>query len=114
MRGRHWWVPLAFIVPCAVIALLSATGRDGAMTWVVAGFYGLVVLGVVARALLPSRFRTRSPAEPVVRSMDEYQSIILGQPVLGPVRFGDDAPQATTLVQEDPQPDPGDLRPRND
>lgn len=112
MSGRRWWIPLAFIVPSALVAWLSVVANDGVMTWVAYGLYGAAFVSVVVRTLLPSKRgkRVRSVAEPLVGGASEIQTLYLGQPVLGPVQFGDDAPQATTLVLDDPPPDPGDLR----
>lgn len=113
MRGERWWVPLAFIVPCAVLAWLSAA-HGSAAGWVVSGGWAVLIAAMLIRALRPREHghRVRAAVRPAVDSVGEMQDIYLGRPDLGPVSFGDDGPAATELVVEPVAHDLGDLTER--
>lgn len=108
MRTR-WWVPLAFIAPCALLAWLSVSGVWA--TWVVYAGWALVVGGLVVRAARPPArgHRVRAAAEPTFAAVDQMQNIYLGRPDLGPVAYGPEGPPSTGLVVDRADPDPADL-----
>jgi hypothetical protein len=103
----QWWVPLAFIVPPAVLAWLNVV-QSPVVQWVVYGGYGLVVIGLGVRALRADDHRLRSGLSPAGDGFEEVQGIYLGRPHLGPVEYGPDDADLT-LVVDRAEPDPGDL-----
>ena len=105
------WVPLTFIVPFGVLAWLAA--RQGStLTWVILGAWGVLVLAVILRALRPDArgHRTRVALGPAADGFETVQGIYLGRPSIGAVTYGTDGPPDVTLVDDRPDPDPGDLR----
>lgn len=112
MRGERWWVPLAFILPGIALAWSELAGTT-VVPWAIGAGYGVVVIGMIVRAVRPSATgrRTRSAASPAMDGFDAAQSIYLARPDVGPVHYGWDGPTRTTEVVDRPEPDPGDLRP---
>lgn len=113
MRGERWWVPLAFIVPGALLAWLSAA-HGPALVWVVSGGWAVLIAAMLIRARRPrdDAHAVRAAVRPAVDSVGEMQNIYLGRPDLGPVTFGADGPPETELVVDPATHDPGDLTER--
>lgn len=108
MRSRDWWMALALIGPLAALAWLAAIG-SGAAGWVVLAFWAVIVVGVVVRVLRSARRGgLRRGLAPVADGVELAQDIYLSRP-RPPVTYGDDGPDLT-LVDDRPEPDPGDLR----
>jgi hypothetical protein len=109
MDEKRWWVPVAFIAPCVVLAWLSVKGPLPG--WITYAAWAVVAVSVVARAVGPRArgHRVREAVGPVFGSVSEVQDIYLGRPDVGPVVYGSDGQPGTELVIDRTDPDPGDL-----
>jgi hypothetical protein len=110
MRGRRWWVPVAFVLPFAVLAWAAAT-QSSVGTWLVGGAWAVLIVAMTVRAMRPAarEHRMRSGMGPALGGLGEVQDIYLGRPQLGPVAYGSEEPTGTQLIVDRAEPDPRDL-----
>ena len=111
MRIRRWWLGYTVV---ALFGLLtwSSWNQSPIGAWIVYGFWGVVFISVVVRAMRPRAQgrRLQSGAGPAVQGMDEVQNMYLGRPDVGPTVYGSTGPPTTELTLDRTEPDPGDLR----